>query len=113
MLANRAVAWKLKVMGASYDKALYETLNGEAVDPLTHTLLGQHFETLEDSDLAEEHFNKAVEFGPGMAMPHWLLGFHHLDDPSKRATTNSAWSRYLEFEPTGERATRAIESLGR
>ena len=112
-LAQRATAWKLRAMGDEYDKEIYDNLRSTSRDPLTHGILGRHFEGLDQLDLAQEHYELGVTYGANMAMPHWMLGFFYLDQPSRRAETHSAWAVYLEFAPSGRRAERAREQLGR
>jgi len=112
-LAERATAWKLRAMGGDYDTESYSRLRSESADPLTHTILGRHFEALDDAKRAEEHYQLAVGYGANMATPHWMLGFFYLDQPSRRAETHSSWAVYLEFAPSGKRASRAREQLGR
>jgi|GEM_PF-1196670 len=113
LLADRATAWKLRVMKDAYDVQLYDALNARSKDPLTHTILGQHFEAIDDFQRAEKHYKTAIKVGGNMAIPHWFLGFFYLDQPSRRAQTHSSWARYLEFSPSGKRAKRAKSQLGR
>ncbi len=83
-------------------------------DPLVHTALGAWYDTDPDRRaLAAEHYDRAVDLAPDHALALYQHGQFYLDARDNLAHTRPSWSRYLDQEPSGSRARRARDRLGR
>ncbi|MCP4806455.1 MAG: hypothetical protein GY913_21995 [Proteobacteria bacterium] len=81
-------------------------------DPIVWVLLGDFYDGVEDVP-AGPYYDHAIALGPDNALALYAHGQFYLDARDNLAQTRPSWSAYLDLDPSGERARRARDRLGR
>ena len=82
-------------------------------DPMVFVLLGDYHARPESTVDAGPYYDRAAELGRDHALALYMHGQHYLDARDNLARTRPSWSAYLDLEPTGARAKRVRDRLGR
>ncbi len=82
-------------------------------DPMVFVLLGDYYARPDSGLDASPYYDHAAELGRDHALALYMHGQHYLDAQDNHAQTRPSWSAYLDLEPTGARAKRVRDRLGR
>ncbi|MFZ5482064.1 MAG: hypothetical protein ACOZNI_35210 [Myxococcota bacterium] len=82
-------------------------------DAVAHVWLGRFYEGAGRRALAAQHFDRAVVLGPEVGLAWYEKGRFYSDARDRLGRTEEAWRSYLALAPTGARARRAGDKVGR
>ena len=83
-------------------------LDGQVV-----SLLARHLDAIGEDATAAKLHERSAELAPESAVVHYHRGLFYTDQPQGSHAQRVAWDAYLELEPTGARANKVRERLGR
>ena len=82
-------------------------------DPVAMTMVAQRMDEAGQRVSAEQLFEQAVEIGPESAVALHALGLFWFDPRASLDSARSVWRRYLDLQPSGNRARRTRARMGR
>lgn len=82
-------------------------------DPMVFVLLGDYYARPDSQIDPGPFYDRAADLGRDHALALYMHGQHYLDARDNLAQTRPSWSAYLDLEPTGARAKRVRDRLGR
>jgi tetratricopeptide (TPR) repeat protein len=113
LLADQAEAARLEYGNIDDLRTWVETLRGDRKPGAhVHHRLSRTYEKLGRLEEAEAHADKAARMAPESAPILFGQGLFYYDPRRSISHAQVIWRRYLELEPTGERAARTKERLG-
>ena len=84
-----------------------------ATDPVGMVMVAQRMDAAEQRASAEQLFQEAVATGPESAQALHALGMFWFDPRSNMDSARAVWRRYLDLQPSGDRARRTRARMGR
>ncbi|MEC9390486.1 MAG: hypothetical protein VX944_10470 [Myxococcota bacterium] len=84
-----------------------------ANDPVAMAMVAQRMDEAGQRVSAEQLFEQAVEIGPESAVALHALGLFWFDPRASLESARSVWRRYLDLQPSGDRARRTRARMGR
>jgi predicted Zn-dependent protease len=110
-LAPRAEALAATLLDPPEAAARVSELRRSGVgDAGAHVFLGRYHERLGARALAAQHFDRAVELEPELALAQYERGRFYADASDPQRRTSEAWTAYLALAPSGPRAERVKAS---
>jgi hypothetical protein len=113
LLGGRAEAARLRLEGPdASDSAVLRVLADTPTNPMVKVHIAAMYESAGLHDDAAQLLALAAESGAQSARVHYARGLL-LFDPATMPAARAAWRRYLDLGPTGPRADRVRERMGR
>jgi tetratricopeptide (TPR) repeat protein len=114
LLAARAEAARMVLNDSSIARRLEaHSVEIAPLDPMVHVEIGQYFETHRRRSDARDAFELAGRVGLQNARAQHARGLFYYDPARDLKIARSAWTRYLDLQPDGERADRTRARMGR
>ena len=113
-MANRALAARVLFGSENLAVKRAAVLSVQDIqDPGIYVYLGQHEERLGNMGRAREYLDESVQMGPEYALAHFAKGHFYYQQVHDDAEALRSWAAYLDLNPSGKRAARMRERLGR
>jgi len=113
LLAARAEASRMLLNDSSIARRLEaRSVEIAPLDPMVHVEIGQYFEAHRRRSDARDAFELAARVGVQNARAQYARGLFYYDPARDLKIARSAWIRYLDLKPDGERADRTQSRMG-
>lgn len=77
------------------------------------SLLARYYDAAGEDNRAAGYHERAAKLAPESARVQYYRGLFYTDQPGGQQKQHVAWDAYLELKPTGERAQKVRERMGR